>query len=96
MGDQRIPDELMFRQIGDKCTQIAFAATAEQMTNQQAEIDALRVSVGELRIQLTGVWRRVTALEGRVRNLESAPTMTGSIQGLEGEFTVSTPPEFGA
>ena len=58
------------------------------------EMRDLTASLGELRIQLNGVWQRVVALEGRVRNLESGPvgrTMTGSIQGLEGEFTVTPP-----
>jgi len=63
------------------------------------EVRDLTASMGELRIQLNGVWQRVVALEGRVRNLESGPvgrTMTGSIQGLEGEFTVTPPPEWEA
>ncbi len=58
------------------------------------EVRDLTASMGELRLQLNGVWQRVVALEARVRNLESGPSWTGSIQGLEGEFTVTPPPEW--
>jgi len=47
-------------------------------------------------MQLNGVWQRVVALEGRVRNLESGPTISMGVGGElveEGEFTV-TPPEW--
>ena len=60
------------------------------------EVRDLTASMGELRMQLNGVWQRVVALEGRVRNLESGPTISMGVGGElveEGEFTV-TPPEW--
>ena len=60
------------------------------------EVRDLTASLGELRMQLNGVWQRVVALEGRVRTLESGPTISLGVGGElveEGEFTV-TPPEW--
>ena len=59
--------------------------TAEKLAMLAMEARDNTRSLGELRMQLNGVWQRVVALEGRVRNLESGPSLTGSIQGLEGE-----------
>ena len=47
------------------------------------EVRDLTASLGELRMQLNGVWQRVVALEGRVRNLESGPSLSVGIQGLD-------------
>lgn len=54
-------------------------------------------SLGQQQITLDALWRRVVEMEKRIRALEQRPrTMTGTIQGLEGEFTVTPPPEFEA
>ena len=59
------------------------------------EIRNLLASVGEVRLGWDAMFKRIAAMEERLRRLES-PRAVGSIQGLEGEWTVTPPPEFGA
>ena len=54
---------------------------------------------GEIQITLNSLYRQLARMEQRIRDLEakaidSDRRMTGSIQGLEGEWTVTPPPEF--
>ena len=50
-------------------------------------------SLGELRMAWDAMFRRLAELEERVRELERE-RMTGSIQGLDGEWTVSQLPDY--
>ena len=50
-------------------------------------------SLGELRMGLDALYRKLDELEARMRELEQR-TLTGTIDGLEGDWTVSVPPEF--
>ena len=74
------------------------------------EVRDLTASLGELRKSLSEMWRQsvrqqeqIGGLQEDVKNLRALSididrpwAMTGSIQGLEGEFTVSPPPEWEA
>ena len=53
--------------------------------------------LGEMQITLNALYRQIARLEQRIRDLEAKALdtdrrMTGSIQGLEGEWTVTPPP----
>ncbi len=57
---------------------------------------------GDMWASLNAMWRQVGRLQDevrvlseRVKNLQAAQ-MRGAIQGLEGEWTVTPPPEFDA
>ena len=57
---------------------------------------------GDMWASLNAMWREVArlreemrTLSERVKNLQAAQ-MRGAIEGLEGEWTVTPPPEFGA
>ena len=57
--------------------------------------------LGEMQMTLGALYRQIARLEQRVRDLEAKAIdidrrWTGSIEGLEGEWTVTAPPEFGA
>ena len=60
------------------------------------EIRDLLASVGEVRLGWDAMFKRIAAMEERLRRLESPRAMVGSIQGLEGEWSVTPPPEFEA
>ena len=64
--------------------------------SQRASPD--NAQIGELRIALNAMYRRLVDVEKRIRRLEAEPVpmMAGSIEGLEGEWTVTPPPEFEA
>ena len=56
---------------------------------------------GELQTTLNVLYRQIARLQQRVRDLEAKAIdtdgrMVGTIQGLEGEWTVSPPPEWEA
>ena len=53
-------------------------------------------SLGEIRIALNALYRRLASIEQRVRRLENPKPLTGTIDGLEGEWTVTPPPRFEA
>ena len=60
------------------------------------ELRDLLASVGEIRLGLNAVAEKAAWSEGQINELKEsllASRMTGSIQGLEGEFTVTPPPE---
>ena len=68
------------------------------------ELRDLMASVGEIRLGWNAVMSRLADMEARLRTLEAQcntcgtpdTTFTGSIQGLDGEWTVTPPPEFEA
>ena len=51
-------------------------------------------SLGEIRMVLNALYRRLASIEQRVRHLEKPKPMTGTIDGLEGEWTVTPPITF--
>ena len=61
-------------------------------------IDELTEGVGELRLAVWGLMERVERLENRCAcdDAEMRKTVVGTIQGLDGEWTVTPPPEFEA
>jgi hypothetical protein len=59
------------------------------MTDEQ-QLEAVRM--GEVLKAVNLFYRRLVELEARVKTLESAKR--GGIQGLDGEWTITPPPEF--
>jgi len=57
------------------------------------EVNELVASIGELRLALNALRKRVERLERLERERERY-RMTGSVAGLEGEWTVTFPPVF--
>jgi len=55
-------------------------------------IEDIEKRLGELQMVYNAIYRRMVELEKRVRRLENRQPMTGSIQGLDGEWTVSAIP----
>ena len=53
-------------------------------------------SLGEIRMVLNALYRRLASIEQRVRHLENPKPLTGTIDGLEGEWTVTPPPQWEA
>ena len=51
-------------------------------------------SLGDLRMGLDALFRRIAEMEARLRRLEDPQAMTGSIEGLEGEVVVTMPEGF--
>ena len=62
------------------------------------ELRDLLASVGEIRLAVGALMERVERLENRCAcdDAEMRKTVVGTIQGLDGEWTVTPPPEFGA
>ena len=56
--------------------------------------DAIIESLGELRLAWDAMFRRLAELEARVRRLENPKHMIGTIDGLEGEWTITPSPRF--
>lgn len=50
-------------------------------------------SLGEIRERLSALARKLEELEQRIRALEGE-RMVGSVEGLEGEWTVTPPPQW--
>ena len=56
--------------------------------------------IGEMQLTLNALYRQIARLEQRIRDLEAKAIdidrriYTGGWQGLEGEWTVTPPPEF--
>ena len=48
-------------------------------------------SLGELRMGLDAMFRRIAEMEARLRRLEDPQTMTGGIEGMAGEIVVTMP-----
>lgn len=51
-------------------------------------------ALGELRIALNALYRRLADMEQRLRRLENPQAMTGSVEGLQGEWTMTPVPLF--
>ena len=50
--------------------------------------------IGEVQMAYNALYRRLASIEQRLRRLENPTPMTGTIDGLEGEWTVTPPPRF--
>ena len=50
--------------------------------------------LGELRMGLNALYKRIAEMEMRLRRLEEPRALTGSIEGLDGEWTVTPPPDW--
>ena len=47
--------------------------------------------LGDLRMGLNALYRRIAEMEMRLRRLEDPQAMTGSVEGMDGEWTVTMP-----
>ena len=52
------------------------------------------MTLGDLQMAVNAMYKRLAELEQRLRRLENPAPMTGTIDGLEGEWTVTPPPRF--
>lgn len=68
------------------------ALTYQETT--QGELRRLTRSQGELRMAMDAMKRELLSIIERLSELERARQLVGGIQGLEGEWTVTPPPEW--
>ena len=57
-------------------------------------MDEIDERLGEMQMVLNAMYRRIAEMEQRIRHLEQGQSMCGTVEGLEGEWTVSPPPGF--
>jgi len=56
--------------------------------------DDIDKRLGEIQAVLNSLYRRLASMEQRIRHLEKGESLTGTVDGLDGEWTMTPPPRF--